>query len=101
MKLGSTGCPGYTSPQRGEVGLHLAMRSIVQSNPGEGPQLSTQTGTPHPDRIYRCDPTSPYGRGEPGTRTDSTKTHRAPTDGGAALSSACSRSSISIRLRKS
>ena len=27
----------FTSPRsRGEVGLHLAMRSIVQRNPGEG-----------------------------------------------------------------
>ncbi|WP_145987095.1 hypothetical protein [Bradyrhizobium vignae] len=25
-----------------EVGLHLAMRSIVQSNPGEGPQRSVK-----------------------------------------------------------
>jgi GAF domain-containing protein len=45
-----------TSPRRGEVGL--------RSNPGEGPQLSRGTVTPHPDRIWRCDPTSPNGRGE-------------------------------------
>ncbi|MEH2489329.1 hypothetical protein V1280_005268 [Bradyrhizobium sp. AZCC 2230] len=37
-----------TSPQRGEVGLRLAMRSIVQCNPGEGPQLRRETLTPHP-----------------------------------------------------
>jgi hypothetical protein len=35
------------------------MRSIVRRNPGEGPQLYRGTVTPHPDRIFRCDPTSP------------------------------------------
>jgi len=29
-----------TSPQRGEVGSRVAMRSIVQCDPGEGPQRS-------------------------------------------------------------
>src|SRR6201999_3437474 len=43
------------------------MRSIVQCNPGEGPQLMRGTVTPHPDRISRCDPTSPFGRGEHAT----------------------------------
>jgi hypothetical protein len=56
---------GYTSPQWGEVGLLPVMRSIVRSNPGEGPKCSMATVTPHPDRILRCDPTSPDGRGEP------------------------------------
>src|SRR5579883_552501 len=55
----------FTSPQRGEVGLLSTMRSIVLCNPGEGPRLSRETVTPHPDRIIRCDPTSPDRRGKP------------------------------------
>ena len=50
------------------------MRSIVQCNPGEGPQRSRETVTPHPDRIFRCDPTSPDGRGEPSSRLEPIKT---------------------------
>jgi hypothetical protein len=38
----------YTSPQRGEVDLLLAMRSIVQCKSGEGPLLQDEIITPHP-----------------------------------------------------
>jgi error-prone DNA polymerase len=60
-----------TSPQRGEVDLHLAMQSIVQSKSGEGVQVPreraplTRAGACHRARLWR-DPlgaTSPYGRG--------------------------------------
>src|SRR5262249_35413378 len=44
-----------TSPQRGEVDL--------RSKSGEGASIYGESVTPHPDRILRCDPTSPYGRG--------------------------------------
>src|SRR5580693_2709356 len=55
-----------TSPQRGEVDLRLAMRSIVQCKSGEGPRHLREIETPHPDRLR--DPTSPNGRGVPRTR---------------------------------
>src|SRR5258708_39189836 len=41
----------FTSPRlRGEVGLRLAMRSIVQCNPGEGdsPRTELVESPPHP-----------------------------------------------------
>src|ERR1700760_4299403 len=50
----------FTSPQRGEVGLRLAMRSIVQCNPGEGAQVPRESVTPHP--ALRADLSQ--GRGE-------------------------------------
>jgi error-prone DNA polymerase len=49
-----------TSPHRGEVGLRLAMRSIVQCNPGEGAQVPRESVTPHP--ALRADLSQ--GRGE-------------------------------------
>src|SRR5271165_3898994 len=45
----SRSCRDVSSPpRRGEVGSLLAMRSIVQSDPGEGPQFYRGTVTPHP-----------------------------------------------------
>jgi hypothetical protein len=41
-EIGASRRVWFTSPQRGEVGLRLAMRSIVQCNPGEGPQRSVK-----------------------------------------------------------
>src|SRR5690242_10216672 len=42
------------------------MRSIVQCAAGEGqsPLARFVENPPHPDRIWRCDPTSPRERGE-------------------------------------
>src|SRR6185437_15070597 len=39
---------------------------------GEGAQVPRESATPHPDRIYRCDPTSPT-RGEVTLACGSTK----------------------------
>ena len=49
----------FTSPQRGEVDLLLAMRSIVECKSGEGAQVPRETAPL--TRAFRA--TSPYGRG--------------------------------------
>jgi error-prone DNA polymerase len=49
----------FTSPQRGEVDLLLAMRSIVECKSGEGAQVRPATGPL--TRAFGA--TSPYGRG--------------------------------------
>src|SRR5205085_9625218 len=43
----------FTSPRRGEVEL--------RSNSGDGSCVPRESVTPHPDRIWRCDSTSPTG----------------------------------------
>jgi error-prone DNA polymerase len=48
-----------TSPQRGEVDLHLAMQSIVQCKSGEGAQVPRESAP----LTHAFGATSPYGRG--------------------------------------
>ena len=62
MKSSSVDCARFTSLQRGEVGLRLAMRSIVQCNPGEGPQRTVRLGPL--TRIASFDATRPLPTGE-------------------------------------
>jgi hypothetical protein len=48
MKFGNANGGDFTSPQRGEVDLHPAMRSIVRCKSGEGVPLQREGVTPHP-----------------------------------------------------
>src|SRR5262249_60122281 len=50
-------------PGAAEVALPGGGRGGIAKQWGGGGAALSRDHTPHPDRILRCDPTSPYGRG--------------------------------------